>query len=273
VDREDPRPPAVRRGRHRAHEQDPLPLRKGRPARVPLHHLRRAQGRLRGPGARPRGGGRRPAAGGDDLRHPQRQGRGGGHRRGAVGLRPPPAADALRGHHRRLRSHALWPDRGRLLELGRPRAAALRGRQLLPGRQGHAALRGRALADRPVLCLQLPQRGPPERLRRVRRGPGDHGRPAGGVRGERPRRHRRRLLRHDPGPHQADLRPGRALPRPGPQRRPAAARDQGVLQRAGSCARPRRTSAGSRPWPSTRTPTSSWWASARTSPARRASAS
>ena len=33
------------------------------------------------------------------------------------------------------------------------------------------------------------------------------------------------------------------------------------------------TSAGSRPWPSPRTPTSSWWASAPTSPARRASAS
>ena len=66
----------------------------------------------------------------------------------------------------------------------------------------------------PVPCA-LPERGAPQRVRRVRRDAGDHERPAGRVRAGGPREPRRRLLRHHARTHPADRR-RRAGRRPAP---------------------------------------------------------
>ena len=101
-----------------------------------------------------------------------------------------------------------------------------------------------------------PERGPAERLRRLRRGARHDELPAQGVRRERARQRRRRVLRDDAGPHAGDRRrrlrgiPPRTLPE---HRRTHA------LQRARALRLHRRTR------------TSSWSASGRTSPARPAS--
>jgi methionine synthase I (cobalamin-dependent) len=54
---------------------------------------------------------RRPAADRDGVRHAQRQGRGVRDREVVRGRRPAPAGDDLRHHHRRVRAHAVGPDR------------------------------------------------------------------------------------------------------------------------------------------------------------------
>jgi methionine synthase I (cobalamin-dependent) len=65
---------------------------------------------------------------------------------------------------------------------------------------------------------RLPERGPAQRIRRLRRGARHDGRAVGRVRAGRHRQHRRRLLRDDPGP-----RPGHRRGR----RRPTSAGDPG----------------------------------------------
>ncbi|GIU96828.1 MAG: hypothetical protein KatS3mg013_0631 [Actinomycetota bacterium] len=146
----------------------------------------------------------RPAAHRDHLRHAERQGRD----RGGQGRRtgPPPVAV---GHDRRQeRPNALGPDDRGLLVLRRARRAADRRRELL-ARRPRDALLGRGPRPRgPGPGRRLPERRPAERLRRVRRDPGDHELPARGVRSGRARERAGRLLRHRPRAHPDDRRGG-----------------------------------------------------------------
>ena len=65
------------------------------------------------------------------------------------------------------------------------------------------------LAD--LLRQLLSERRPAERVRRIRRAAGRHRGTSPGLRGERLREHRRRLLRHDARSHRGDCRGGRKL--------------------------------------------------------------
>ena len=131
------------------------------------------------------------------------------------------------------------------------------GHQLRAGREADAALHRRALRDRSGLHQLLSERRPAQRLRRLRRNAGTHGRGPARVCGERLGEHRGKLLRLDSGAHPGDCRGGP---------RPAAAR-------ALAGPSPTRASAGWSRSPSARTPTSSTSASAPTSPARPSSRS
>ena len=99
------------------------------------------------------------------------------------------------------------------VEYARP---LLVGRQLLARRGPDAAVRRGSRAGRSDLRRRLPERGPAERVRRLRRGPARDQRHAGAVRARRAAERRRRLLRDDAGPHARDRR-GRAR-RPSPAR-------------------------------------------------------
>ena len=115
---------------------------------------------------------RRPAPDRDDLRHAEREGcdRGSARRRARV------AALDL-GHDRRpLRPDALGPDGRGVLDRDRARATADRGRQLLARREGDAPARGGSRPDCRYVHEQPPERGPPERVRRLRRASARHGR-------------------------------------------------------------------------------------------------
>ena len=128
-------------------------------------------------GARPARGRRRPAADRDDLRHAQRQGGDRRHR----STRPRRAARVpimISGTITDLSGRtALRPDAGGVLELRSAMRAPFVGRaQLRARRQGNArACRG-AGARRRHAGLRLSECRPAQRVRRVRREPGIHGR-------------------------------------------------------------------------------------------------
>ncbi len=135
----------------------------------------------------------------DHLRHPQRQG---GDLRGRIGLRRaglPGAGDDLRNHHRRLRPDPVRPDDRGVLALGGPRQTTQRRVQLRARPRGAAAVRPGAVPGRPGAGEHPSQRRPAERVRGVRRDPGEDGRGAPGVRRARPGQPGGRLLRHDSG--------------------------------------------------------------------------
>jgi hypothetical protein len=136
-----------------------------RPARVRLPRSR----------TRPRRRRRGHPAGRDRVRHAQRQGRPVRHREVLRRGRPPLAADDFRHHHRRLRPHALRPDRRGLLELAAPCAADVLRLQLRAGRQGPAAPPRGTLEARRLPGLGASQRRPAECLRRLRRAARSHG--------------------------------------------------------------------------------------------------
>ena len=145
-----------------------------------------------------------------DLRHPQRQG--GDLRAGDAvrGARPPLAGDDLRHDHRRLRAHAVRPGHRGVLALRPARAAAARRAELRARRQGDAALHRRALPRRRHVRLLL-SRTPacPTRSASTTSRPTRPPRSLGGVRRQRLRQPRRRLLRHDARAHRRDRRGGR----------------------------------------------------------------
>ena len=121
--------------------------------------------------------------------------------------------------------------------------------------RGHIADLSR-IAGIPVSAY--PNAGLPERVRRLRRGTGDHGRAPRRLRPGRAHQHRRRLLRDDAGPRPGDRR--------GRRRRRAARRSRSSSAR--------RACPGSRSRPSrSRAACSSTSASGRTSPARASSRS
>ena len=96
------------------------------------------------------------------------------------------------------------PGHRGVLELRAPRQAAARRPQLRAGRQGDAALHRRDGAHRRHVRVLLPERRPAQRVRRVRRGARADRRDRRGVRRQRLRQPRRRLLRHDAGAHRGD---------------------------------------------------------------------
>ena len=178
--------------------------------------------RLRSPAAR------------DDLRHAQRQG---GARRASRRCSRPgaaPAADDLGHDHRPQRPHAVGPDDRRVLGLGRARAAvsvgincALGAREMRP----YLAELAR-IADTFVSCY--PNAGLPNAFGQYDEQPEETAAILREFAAERPRQHRRRLLRHDAGSHRARSRAPstgcRRAPRPAapadrahPLRRPRAA--------------------------------------------------
>ena len=127
--------------------------------------VRRGRGVLRRADPRPARGRCRPAPDRDDLRHVEREG---GDRGGARGRARAAALDL--GHDRRpLGPDALGPDGRGVLGLCRARRAADRRRQLLARREGDAPARRRPRSDRGHVHELPPQRGSPERLRRLRR--------------------------------------------------------------------------------------------------------
>ena len=112
---------------------------------------------------------RRPAAARDDLRHAQRQGRDLRHR---GGVRGPRAADPDRGQRddrRRVRPHAVGADARGVLDERPARAPDARRPQLRARRE--AAPRARR-GDEPArrrAARRVPERGPAQRARRLRR--------------------------------------------------------------------------------------------------------
>ncbi len=188
---------------------------------VPGRHVRPGPRRVRRADPRPHRGRLSPAADRDDLRHAERQG---GHprsRRRLRGDRGRAPADALGDDHRQERPHALGPDGRRVLDVGRPRPPALGRRQLRPRRPRDAPARRGARAPRRHLRQLLPERGPAERVRPVRRAARRDGLARPRVRRGRPREPRRRLLRDDASAHPRDRcrRRGRVAERPSPDLR------------------------------------------------------
>ena len=137
----------------------------------------------------------------DDLRHAQRQGRD-LRRRGPVrGDRRAAAADHLRHDRRRVRPDALGPDASR--RSGTASATPSRsssGLNCALGAEAAARASRRAVARRRPAHLRLPERGPAQRARRLRRDARADGRRARGVGPARPAQRRRRLLRVAPLP-------------------------------------------------------------------------
>jgi len=159
-------------------------------------------GRRSGPPRRRRG----PPARRDHLRHPQREGGARRDRRGARGAA-----------HRRSRHDLVTiTDRsgrtlsGQTVEAfwvsiahARPFSVGSTARS----RARDAALRAGAVSAGRLLGELLPERGTPQRLRRVRRAAVGNQQPHSRIRGRRLREHRRRLLRHDARPHRAVATP------------------------------------------------------------------
>ncbi len=204
MDAKDPRSPAVRRGLDRPHQSNAVDLPGSQQPGVPRDDVRRAPHGLRRAGPRAHRRRRRPDPARDDLRHTEREGR---HRRDRERLRGegrPPAADDLVHDHRQERPNALRPDARGVLHVGPPRAAVQHRHQLRARRARHASVSRRPRAHRRVLRQQLPQRRPAQRLRPVRRAPGRDERARPGLRDQRLREHRRRLLWHDPRSHRRD---------------------------------------------------------------------
>ena len=103
----------------------------------------------------------------------------------ADGRRPRPPSMDLGDDHRPERTHTIGTDAGGVLGLDRARRANDRGRQLLARGDRDAALRRGARACGADPGELLPERRPPERVRRVRRDTRDHERLARGVRAGR----------------------------------------------------------------------------------------
>ncbi len=183
-------------------QPDALALAARRGSRVPLGDLRRGARLLRGADPRPARRRRRLPPPGDDHRRAQRQGRD----RGRAGDRAGAAALDLRDDHRPLGPHARRADARGVLALDRARESAHRRPQLLAGRDRDAAARGGARAHRRHVHELLSERGPAERLRRLRRAAARHEPAPQGAGGGRTRERRRRLLRHDARAHAPDRR-------------------------------------------------------------------
>ena len=136
----------------------------------------------------------------DDLRHPQRQG--GDLRAGDAvrGARPPLAGDDLRHHHRRLRPHAVRPGHRGVLALGAARAARCSSASTArwaPRRCGPTSPSWPASPTRFVSCY--PNAGLPNAFGEYDESPEETAGDPRGVRRQRLRQPRRRLLRHDAG--------------------------------------------------------------------------
>ena len=192
---------AVRRRVDGAGEPHAVDFTRRRQSGVSRDHVRHAEGRLRRPGARAHRRRRRPAAPRDDLRHAQREGGDRRDRRGAGGTRRRAAADDLGDGHRPQRPDAVRPDARCVLPLDPSRAAVEHRHQLRARRARDAAVPRRARAPRRLLGERLPERGPPERVRPIRRAARGDGDAPPRIRHQRLRRHHRRLLRHDAGSH------------------------------------------------------------------------
>ena len=192
---------AARRGLDGPAEPDALALAQGGRRGVPRGHLRLRAGVLRGAGARARRRRRRSPPDRDDLRHAERQGgdRGRPGRPRGEGRRA--AALDLGDDRRPVRADALRPDAGGVLGLGRARRTADRRGQLLARGARDPPPRRGARPPGGLLHELPPERRAAERLRWLRRGPGHDQLAAQGVRRERARQRRRRVLRHHPRPH------------------------------------------------------------------------
>ena len=166
---------ALRRRRDRPDHQDRVDLARRQRPGLPQHQLRCAGRRLRRRAARPDRRRRRPGPGRNHLRHAQRQGGAVRDRERVRAARRAPAADHLRHHHRRLGPHAVGPDHRGVLQLGAPCEPGRGGPELRAGREGTAAVRRGALRHRRGAGLLLPERGPAERVRRIRRHAGIDG--------------------------------------------------------------------------------------------------
>ena len=207
LEREDARPPALRGGVDRPHQQDAVAVAQRERPRLPVGHLRRGPRGVRRAGARADGRRRRPAAGRDLHRHLEPEGDAGGDGGGVRREGTAAAGDAVHHHHRQERPHPVGADHRGVLHLDRTRPAAVGGGQLRPGRGRDASLRGRAVRSGHQLRQLLPERRAAQRLRRIRRDPRDHLRSGARVCRQRVPEHRRWLLRHHARTHRRH-RPG-----------------------------------------------------------------
>ncbi len=200
---EEPGQAALRRGCAGSDHAHRIALARCKRPRLPQRHLRQPRCCLRRSGARPRRRRSRSAARRDHLRHAERQGRALCHRQVFRRARRASAGDDLRHHHRRERPHIVGTDGRGILELGRPRAAAVGGPELRARRQADAAPHRGALTHRERRDLGLSQRRAAESARRdrLRRNAGADCCVPRGIRSKRLRQHRRRLLRHDARSH------------------------------------------------------------------------
>ncbi len=162
--------PRLGRRLDRPPEHHALDVTEGGRGLVPHDLVRPGVRGLRRADPRPARRRRRPPADRDDLRHAEREGR---DRRGdGCRARTPPLG--VRDDHRPERAHAVGPDVGGVLGLGRARRAHDRRRQLLARGDRDAPVRrgpGARGADPGEL---LPERRAPERVRRLRRDARDH---------------------------------------------------------------------------------------------------
>ena len=222
-DRAHPRQAALRRRRARPDQPDGVHLARRQRPRRPQRHLRRAGRGLPGAGQRPGRRRRRRPARRDDLRHAERQG--GDLRAGDAvrGARPPLAGDDLRHDHRRLRAHAVRPGHRGVLALGPARAArcwSASTARWAPRRCGPTSPSSSRVADTFVSCY--PNAGLPNAFGEYDESPEETAGDPRGVRRQRVRQPRRRLLRHDAGAHRGDRRGASRARRRG--RRPRRAR-------------------------------------------------
>ena len=111
------------------------------------------------------------------------------------------AGDDLRHDHRPLRTPAVGPDAGRVLEFGQARKSGHHRPQLRARCARDARAYRRAWPAGRYLRLRLSERRPAERVRLLRREPGLHGGTPRRIRRSRTGEHRRRLLRHDARAH------------------------------------------------------------------------
>ena len=102
------------------------------------------------------------------------------------------------------------PIAGSVLEFGAARQADHHRLQLRARRRGFARPYRRHRPRRRHAGVRLSECRAAQRIRPVRREPGIHGGPDRRIRRQRPRQHRRRLLRHHARPYRGDCRRGRA---------------------------------------------------------------
>ncbi len=194
------------RGRSRPDEQDRVALSRRQRPRLAQRAVRRARRGLhrRGQGARRRRRGHPDRR--DHLRHAQREGRAlrdrGALRRDGDAT----AADDLGDDHGRIGPHAQRADGRSLLLLRAPREPREHRVQLRARREGAPPVRRRRRTHRAAARQRVPECGPPQRPRRIRRHAGVDGDPAPRVGGVRSRESGRRVLRHDPRAHPSDRR-------------------------------------------------------------------
>ena len=193
----DPRSSALRRRRSRPHQPHRLDVAGRLGPRLPEHRLRRARRVLLRRRRRARRGRRRRDPDRDRLRHAEREGRDLRVRAGVRGARAAAARHDLRHDHRRVGAHAVGPDARRVLALGASREADQHRSELRARPRAAARPRRGALRHRRHGRLGAPERGPAERVRRLRRGARRDGGGHRRVGRERLAQHRRRVLRHD----------------------------------------------------------------------------